>query len=216
MVNVSPIVRRPLSTEDLEYKMKTGGYGGVIITSSFTISCLPKSLVEELANIGGPTFVVGKKTAEAARQAGFQQLIGEEIGSTAELSPILSGWQAEKEEEKVLPRLLFPGARTRARGLAELPAIDEVAVYETVAREESVLAAEIMAHVPFDVAVFFSPSGVKAAHDIVARQKTTMMIALGLTTAKSFPDGSDVSASSKPTAEGVFAAIEEALHAYST
>ena len=201
--------------EDLESKLKTGGYGGVIITSSFTISCLPKSMVEELASIGGPTFVVGKKTAEVTRQAGFQQLIGEEIGSTAELSPIVSSWQEENGEEKV-PRLLFPGARTRARGLAELPAIDEVAVYETVAREESVLAAEIMAQAPFDVAVFFSPSGVKAAHDIVARQKTTRMIALGLTTAKSFPDGSDVSASSKPTAEGVFAAIEEALHAYST
>lgn len=172
--------------------------------------------MQELASIGGTTFVIGKKTAAAARKAGFQKIIGEEISSTAELAPIVSAWLGKQTEEKP-KRLIFPGAKKRARGLAELPAIDEVAVYETAAREKSVLAAEIMANGPFDVVVFFSPSGVDAAYNIILEnfKNTSKIVALGLTTAKSFPTGNDVCVSKKPCAEHVFAAIEQS-YAYST
>ena len=216
MVSVSPIVRRPLDTTALQSKLCQSAYGGVIITSSFTINCLPPTLVQELANIGGTTFVVGKKTAAAAGNAGFQKIIGEEISSTAELAPIVSAWRDAQTEEKP-GRLIFPGAKKRARGLAKLSAIDEIAVYETAAREKSVLAAEIMANGPFDVVVFFSPSGVDAAYQIILDrfQITPKIVALGLTTAKSFPTGSNVCVSKKPCAEHVFAAIEQS-YAYST
>ena len=172
--------------------------------------------MQELTSIGGTTFVVGKKTAASARHVGFQKIIGEEISSTAELAPIVSAWR-DAQTEEMPSRLLFPGAKKRARGLAELSAIDEIAVYETAARDRSVLAAEIMANGPFDVVVFFSPSGVDAAYNIILEkfQSTPKIVAIGLTTAKSFPTGSDVCVSKKPCAEHLFAAIDES-YAYST
>ena len=131
-------------------------------------------------------FVVGKATGEAARNAGFKNVIGENSGDAVRLAPIISdSFSTEKSEI----RLLFPGAATKIGGLAKkiLPiSVIDIPVYETLSRPVEEISSELADLKPFDFVVFFSPSGVKAAFETISRHSPgAKVIAIGPTTAKS-------------------------------
>lgn len=131
-------------------------------------------------------FVVGKATGEAARNAGFKNILGENSGDAVRLAPIISD---AFQENKSKIKLLFPGAATKIGGLAEKISpiiVVDLPVYETLSRSEEEIKSELENIDHFDFVVYFSPSGVTAAKkSILLHSPNARVIAIGPTTAKS-------------------------------
>lgn len=141
-------------------------------------------------------FVVGRATGAAARDAGFSSVLGEDSGSANRLAPIIIDHFAGADASST--RLLFPGAKRKMGGLTEKISpieVVDVPVYETCGRPREELAAELSKIPIVDFVVFFSPSGVKAALEVIkSHSPSSKLVAIGLTTAK-FLDNPIVSAS---------------------
>lgn len=152
-----------------------------------------------------PLFVVGKATGLAARDAGFANVIGEGSGDAVRLAPIILS-HFEKSDDLANVRLLFPGAATKIGGLAAKIApisVVDVPVYQTAGRSADDISKELARiPAPCDFVVFFSPSGVAAAMDLVRKHSPdAQLIAIGPTTAKFLPNSL---ISKTPDAAGVF------------
>jgi len=152
-----------------------------------------------------PVFVVGKATGAAARDVGFNNIHGENSGDAVRLAPIITEFYKNALSKT---RLLFPGAKTKIGGLAEkihpIEVVD-IPVYETTSRSPAELKSELSDIPVVDFVVFFSPSGVNAALDVVKlHSPNSKCVAIGPTTAK-YLEGPIVSKT--PDVTGVFDAI---------
>ena len=139
-----------------------------------------------------PIFVVGQATGLAARDAGFESVIGKGSGDAVRLAPIILA-HFEKVADLATVRLLFPGAATKIGGLAAKIApinVVDVPVYKTAGRSAQEISKELdQIPAQCDYIVFFSPSGVAAALDLVRKHSPdAQLIAIGPTTAKFLPN----------------------------
>jgi len=204
----APILKRRLPVGDLEEALKDfENYDGLIMTSVETVKIVSDLKISLPCDY--KIFVVGKATGEAARNAGFKNILGENSGDAVRLAPIISD---AFPENKSKIKLMFPGAATKIGGLAKkiLPiTVVDLPVYETLSRSEEEIKSEIVNEDPFDFVVYFSPSGVTAAKkSILLHSPNAKVIAIGPTTAKSLENPL---VSVTPDVEGVFDVISGAL-----
>ena len=182
-------------------------YGGLVFTSPRAVESLVDAMSwlpsENATWHSKPIFVVGKRTAEEIRKAGFDPE-GEESGSAS----LLAEYIAKRSFEQ--PLLFLCGDRRRD----ELPqrlekagvALDELCVYKTLVREEVDLRGQPQP----DWVVFFSPSGLEA---IEGNENFALHLpriaAIGPTTAAELREaGYNVDAvADEPSPQGVAAAI---------
>ncbi|SHK05845.1 uroporphyrinogen-III synthase [Rhodothermus profundi] len=181
-------------------------YGGLIFTS-------PRA-VEAVRRLGTPpaawrwrrVYVVGPRTAAAARAMGWTPQ-GEEAGSGLALARLIL-----QEPWPSRPLLFLCGERRRSELPEQLRTagfpLEELVVYET-RPATPVLPAGASAP---DWVVFFSPSGWEAARSLPIKWKQVRVAAIGPTTAAALQEkGVAVMAVARtPTPEGLLAAIQEA------
>ena len=199
---INPIQKEFINLEKLATKMASMEFDALVFTSQTSVEALAHIKPQELP-LTLPVYVVGKATAQCARNLGFKNILGEKSGSSKNLAAVILS------ENKTQSRFLFPGASKLIGGLKEpLEAaghhLEIIPVYQTTSRAQNELQDEINQIDIADVAVYFSPSGVDSIHHIISnRWPNIRTIAIGQSTAKSLPaDKCEIAPS--PDLEGIF------------
>jgi len=179
--------------------MQNGNFSGLILTSRTAVEAVAKAKFA----VEMPVFVVGQATGRAVRELLKEkvEIIGEGSGDAVRLAPMIVDYFKGQSSPV---NLLHPGATKMIGGLADkIKPIKSlhVPVYETLPRYRAELEEELskIDH-DFDACVYFSPSGVHAARDVIsARWPRAREIAIGRSTAQALDDGCLVCADPNPT-----------------
>ena len=201
---VSPLEFQWRNLDELTAKMRSDSHQGVVFTSQRSVQATALAVDPESRSklTKRPFYVVGPATeALIADLMGWHEgpVIGRDAGSAKALAALLPASSG----------LLYPcGQLETLSSLA--PNLDKIVVYETV--KSSSLDAQISS-LPdvVDVAVFFSPSGVRfALQTLLHSKKVKTVIAIGPTTFAALKDVGDVQVleSPSPTPEGVLSVIK--------
>ena len=181
---ISPIRKHFINLPRLADTIKSTDFDGMILTSKTAVEAVSQTQVD----FTGPVFVVGQATGAAVRQNlnSITEIIGEKSGDAVRLAPMIIDYFNGQSEPV---NLLHPGATKMIGGLAEKIAPIKslhLPVYETCPRDRAELEAELdkMSSTEFDAIVYFSPSGVNAARDVIrTRWPRARQIAIGQSTA---------------------------------
>ena len=196
---MSPIRKSFINLARLRDTMQNGSFCGLILTSRTVVEAVAKTKVA----VEMPVFVVGQATGRAVRELLKEkvQIIGEGSGDAVRLAPMIVDYFKGQSSPV---NLIHPGATKMIGGLAEkIEPIKSlhVPVYETSSRDRAELEAELskIDH-DFDACVYFSPSGVQAARDVIrARWPRAREIAIGQSTAQALDDCCLVCTDPNPT-----------------
>jgi len=198
---INPIQKEFINIDKLAKVMAALEFDALVFTSQTSVEALARMNPQELP-LTLPVYVVGKATAQCARNLGFKNVIGEKSGSSKNLATVILS------ENKTQSRFLFPGASKLIGGLKEPLEtaghhLEIIPVYQTTSRAQNDLQDEINQIDLVDVAVYFSPSGVDSIHHLISnRWPNIRTIAIGQSTAKSLPaDKCEIAPS--PDLEGV-------------
>ena len=203
---INPIQKEFINLDNLAEKMTTMDFDAIVFTSQTSLEALVLVRSQELP-VNLPVYVVGKATAQCARNLGFKNVIGENSGSSKNLASVILS------ENKTRTRFLFPGASKLIGGLKEPletagHELEILPVYQTTSRGQNDLQSEMNKIDSVDVAVYFSPSGVESIHHLILdRWPNIRTIAIGQSTAKSLPaDKCEIAPS--PDLEGNFLSMK--------
>lgn len=198
---INPIQKEFINLDKLAKTLATLEFDAIVFTSQTSVEALTLIEPQELP-LTLPVYVVGKATAQCARNLGFKNILGENSGSSKNLANVILS------ENKSQSRFLFPGASKLIGGLKESLEtaghhLEIFPVYQTTSRAQNELQDEINQIDLVDVAVYFSPSGVDSIHHLISnRWPNIRIIAIGQSTAKSLlADKCEIAPS--PDLEGV-------------
>lgn len=196
-----------INEEELSDRLASPGrFAGLIATSPRALEAVRRVSADVEGWSRKPVYVVGPKTAEAARALGWFPR-GDDSGDAAALAQHIVRDGAQQ------PLLFLSGARRRdvlpeALRASGIP-FEECCVYETHVR-----AMEAFEGPEPDWVVFFSPSGVEAVRAMPEVEGSAVRrAAIGPTTAEAIRDaGWTVDAvAASPTPEALVAALQAAV-----
>jgi uroporphyrinogen-III synthase len=179
----------------------------VAVTSTNALRHAPSDLIERLASL--PCHAVGRRTGEAARAAGFAQVV-EGPGDALWLADGIARERAGDILVYLCGRERFPGFEERLAATGVL--VRPIETYETVAMDysdEAVLSR--LSGQPVDVLLLYSAKAAEAARQLAARPalaqvfKNTGVFALSNRIGGAFGPG--VSIASKPDEESLLALL---------
>jgi uroporphyrinogen-III synthase len=184
-------------------------YDGIVVTSPRAVDALADAISwlpsENMLWHAKAVFAVGPRTAEAAREIGFEP-VGEDSGSAENLAAFIS------RRHLARPLLFLSGDRRRGTLPDVLKeagiGVEEVCVYRTVPRTD----LDLRTSGKPDWAVFFSPSGLEAVESARGLDLHAISIAaIGETTAEALREaGYHVRATAaRPTPSALITAMRE-------
>ncbi len=177
----------------------------VVVTSANAIRHAPKEIMAALAAL--PCHAVGKRTAEAARAAGFMD-VDEGPGNAEALADMLASRLSGKAVIYLCGRVRFPvfEARLKAAGVGVHP----IETYDTVAPAYTDAAVvEHLSGQPVDVALLYSAKAAAAIQALARRPalhelfEKTRFLALSkrIATALDVADGEKIRVAAEPDEE---------------
>lgn len=162
-------------------------FDGIFITSSSAAEILLAKLDESPRAFRGKFYVLGKRSDELLKKAGYETFFGAQAATAAELLKLIPATEIEGK------KFLFPSGDRSLRVIPEtlktVAEVQEVVVYKTVAsadvENQSVEIKEKLREAKIAAVCFFSPSGVEGFLEKFEgfRQRETKVAAIGKTTA---------------------------------